>query len=259
MMSRRRRAASCSTTMASSLFPREHGAYAQLAAPLVAAFVTFGVTLASALLAVGACLAFVANEPLLVVLGHRGKRAKDTHASRAKRWLAVLAPAAAVAGIAGLVLAPASRFAAALVGIVALVLLGFAWRKQERTFAGELVAAIALTGAAAPVAVAAGATTNHALGIWAAWAIGYALTVLAVHRVIARHKRPASRADAIAMVAAIAIIGAVVARALWIALPLATCALVLIVVAPSARHLRPIGFILVGASLISLAVQAVQY
>lgn len=239
--------------MPRSLLPREHGAYAQLGAPLVAALIAFGISRAGLLLVLGACLAFVANEPLLVVLGHRGKRAKAEDGARARRWLAILAPAAAVAGAVGLVLAPAALPLAAAVGVAAGVLVAFAWRRAERTLAGELVAAIALTGAAAPVAAAAGASIEAAARAWAAWAIGYALTVVAVHRVIARHKQPATVVDAIAIACAVAVGAAAAYAGLHVALPLAATAIGVMIVAPSARHLRAIGFVLVGASVISTA------
>ena len=65
-----------------SLWPREHGAYAQLAAPLLTALVIVRPTVAAALLALAACIAFLANEPLLVVLGHRGKRMREQDGRR---------------------------------------------------------------------------------------------------------------------------------------------------------------------------------
>ena len=239
--------------MPRSLLPREHGAYVQLAAPLLASLVAFGVTLAAALLALGACLAFVANEPLLVVLGHRGKRANAEHGERARRRLAVLAGAALLAGGTGIALAPLSLVAASIVTVPALALVGFAWRRKERTLAGELVAAIVLTGAAAPVAVASGASLATAASAWAMWAIGYAFTVIAVHRVLARHRHPPSWIDALAVSAAVAIACALLMAELLVPLPLVVCSICVIVLAPSARRLRTIGFVLVGASVIASA------
>jgi len=242
--------------MPRSLLPREHGAYAQLAAPLAGAFATFGASLAGALIALGACLAFVANEPLLVVLGHRGKRAKADDGRRAKRMLAILAPAAAITGLAGLALAPATIAVAAIVAAPACILVVLAWKRQERTLAGEVVAAVALSGAAAPVAVAAGASLHHAMWVWAAWAIGYGFTVVAVHRVIERHRKAATVVDLIAVVVAIASACVLAFASMVIALPLVACSIVLLLVAPSAKHLRAIGFVLVGASLFSITLGA---
>lgn len=244
--------------MPRSLLPREHGAYVQLLAPLTAALIAFGVTLAGALLALGACLAFAANEPLLVILGHRGRRMREQDGARARRLLAVLAPAAVIAGVAGLALAPdRAQVMAAAVALPAGVLIVLAWQRAERSLAGELVAATALAGAAAPVAAAGGARWQDAMLLWAAWSVGYACTVVAVHRVIARHRKRATRIDhaiaagVIALTLALAITAIDLAHA-RIAIPLAASSAVLLVVAPAATHLRAIGFALLGASLISL-------
>ena len=68
-------------------------------------------------------------------------------------------------------------------------------RRTEHTLGGELVAAVALTGAASVARVASGAAVQPALLHWLGWAIGFGATVIAVHRVIARHKRPAMLVD----------------------------------------------------------------
>ena len=49
------------------MLPREHGAYGQLAFPLVTALVIAGVTLSGVLIAVAAIAGFLAHEPLLVL------------------------------------------------------------------------------------------------------------------------------------------------------------------------------------------------
>lgn len=245
--------------MARTLLPREHGAYVQLLAPLLAALIAAGGNLPAGLLATAAVLAFAANEPLLVALGHRGKRAREQDGPRARRLLAVLAPAAAAAGLAGLVLADRdTRLVAAAVAVPAAIVVVLAWKKLERSVAGELVAATALAGAAAPVAVAAGMPVRDAALVWAAWAIGYAATVVAVHRVITRHKRGPSRADLVARLGVVAVTAGLLALA-WqwrhalVALPLAAGSAAVLLVAPPATRLRAIGFSLAGASLMSIA------
>ena len=85
--------------MSRLLLPREHGAYVQLLAPLTLSFLlTGGGNVAAALFAGAAIVAFVANEPLLVLLGHRGKRANQQSRPRAIRMLSVLVPMAVVMG-----------------------------------------------------------------------------------------------------------------------------------------------------------------
>jgi hypothetical protein len=242
--------------MPRSLLPREHGAYVQLAAPLLGALVTFGASLGGVLLGAAACLLFLANEPLLVVLGHRGKRMKTENAARARCRLWVLLPVATAMGIAGLAIAPATLATVALLGVAAAILVVFAWKKRERSLAGELVATIALSGVSAPVAVAAGAAMHTAAGVWMTWAIGYAFTVVAVHRVIARHRRPATIVDGLAVVGSMIAAGVLVVLGLWAALPLAACSIGLLIVVPAASHLRAIGFLLVAASVTSILLAA---
>lgn len=237
------------------LWPREHGAYAQLLAPLVTALIAWPPTLGAGLLAVAACCAFLANEPLLVALGHRGKRRHERDGQRAAWWLAGLVVAAVATGVAGLVLAPHALRAAAFVAPFALATIALAFRRAEHSLLGEVVAAVALSGASLPVAVAAGSALRPALVLWAAWAVGFGCSVLTVHRVIARHrKRSATWHDAVIALACAATIGAAIV--LYPREPLATCAiplaalsLVLVARPPRATYLRTIGVALVIGSL----------
>jgi hypothetical protein len=234
--------------------PREHGAYAQLAIPLAAALLAHA-SIAGALIAGASCLAFLANEPLLIVAGHRGARRREQDGARARRRLALATSGAAIAGAAGLVLAPAdARLIAVPVGAAAIAVVALAWSRAQHSLAGELVAAFALTGASAPVAAAGGAPPRAVLATWAAWAIGYACTVLAVHRVIARHHAVPTAIDRVAAAALVATTIAAAACALWIAVPLAGIAAVLVLKPPPASRLRAIGVALVVASIASGAV-----
>jgi hypothetical protein len=232
-----------------SLWPREHGAYAQLAVPLAAALVSRA-SLPGAAIAVAACLAFVANEPLLVVAGQRGARRREQDGARARRRLVTAATLAIACGTLGLVLAPAAWLAALAVAVPAAAVVALAWTRAQHSLAGELVAAVALTGAAAPVAVAGGASLAAAFATWAAWTIGFGCSVIAVHRVLARHRREPRVLDRMVAVAlaGVAVIAALVAVA---AVPLCAIATVLVLRPPPATRLRAIGVALVIASLAS--------
>jgi hypothetical protein len=242
--------------MRRSLLPREHGAYVQLLAPLATSFAVFGASLASISITIAACFAFAAYEPLLVLRGHRGKRAFAIDADRARIRLVVLVVAAAIAAGVGFILAPFALPVAAAVAAPGALLVALAIRKRTHSLAGEIVAAIALSGAAAPVAIAAGGSERDGLLLWLAWALGYAFTVVAVHRVIARHRRSASVIDAVLAIAALVtfIICSIAVAHFYVALPLVGCVFVLAIVAPSATRLRTIGFALLGASIVSTAV-----
>ncbi len=68
-----------------SLAPREHGAYGQLFAPLVAALLATRITLPGLAFAVAGTCAFYAHEPWLVIAGQRGQRVEREMLRPAKR------------------------------------------------------------------------------------------------------------------------------------------------------------------------------
>src|SRR5512138_3779118 len=74
-----------------SMLPHEHGAWGQLAMPLLTAFAIGRPTAAALALAAAVVLAFLAHEPAIVLLGQRGRRARDEDGDRARRWLATSA------------------------------------------------------------------------------------------------------------------------------------------------------------------------
>jgi hypothetical protein len=239
--------------MRRSLWPREHGAYFQLAIPLLTALVARAPTPATVLLAIGAACAFLANEPLLVVLGHRGPRRQATDGDRARHRLVVLVAIALALGASGLVLAPRAALAASIVAAPAFALLVFAWRCAEHTLAGELTAAVALTGAFVPASVAAGASLGSTLDLWAAWSIGFGASVVAVHRVMARHKRAATGLDGVLAAAMIALL-VVTALAMPLAIPLVGLAAILVAAPPPATRLRAVGVAIVAAAIVASAI-----
>src|SRR6185369_11691160 len=100
-------------------------------------------SVASVLVGVAACLAFLAHEPLLVSLGVRGARMKQNDGRRARSWFAILAGTAAATGTLALVLAPVATLPfAAAVGLLGAMLIVLAHRRAEHTLHGELFAAV---------------------------------------------------------------------------------------------------------------------
>src|SRR6187397_412589 len=69
------------------MLPKEHGAYGQLAFPLLTSLIVVGPAYASLWLATAMIGLFLAHEPVLVLLGHRGPRARAAGAQRAWWWL----------------------------------------------------------------------------------------------------------------------------------------------------------------------------
>ncbi|MEO6773357.1 MAG: YwiC-like family protein [Kofleriaceae bacterium] len=238
-----------------SLWPREHGAYIQLLIPLVTALIATHPGPAAGALALAAALAFVASEPLRVLLGDRGPRMQELAARRARWRLGALGASALIAGGLGLGFGPrAALWAALLVTPPIGVLVVAARRRTLDTFGGELAAAVALCGAGAPVAVAGGMPIGAAILMWGAWSLAYATTVIAVHHVIARHRkaRPAghARRSGVLVCVGLATLIAIEPTA-WFAAPLIVVALAVIALTPPATRLRAIGFTFLAASTVS--------
>jgi YwiC-like protein len=248
-----------------SLWPREHGAYVQLLAPLACALAARAPTVASVALAAGASLGFLASEPLRLVLGERGLRQRDRAGPAARGRLVGLGVAALIVGAVGVARAPmAARVLVGVVGLAVVVVLALSRRGAIQTVIGEIVAASALAGAASPVAVAGGMAPGDALVIWGGWALGYAATVIAVHHVLAGHRRPApgrDRRHRSTSVRAIVVAGlgaaitglAVRAPVAWFATPLVGLAAAILVRPPRATRLRAIGIGFLICSVVSAA------
>jgi hypothetical protein len=246
---------------ARSLAPKEHGAYGQLGLPLVAAL-GMGRPGASAFaLAAAAALAFVAHEPLLILAGQRGARARRDDGARALRRLAVVGAALVTFGGLGLALAPRAARAAALVPLaLAAMLAPFIVKNREKTALGELLAAAALSSAALPVAIAAGASTFTARSAWAAWLVAFAASTLAVRAVVAHAKAPMVLPHRVRGPLTLAIAAIVLERVGFLtplgaagAAPMLALALALAAAPPRPTALRRVGWALVAASIVLCA------
>ncbi len=124
------------------MLPKEHGAYGQLLFPIVTAIAIARPTATALMFAAAAVLAFLAHEPLLVLLGQRGPRAARDDRARAVRWFASTASAAGLLLAAALTMAsPAVRAAAIAPAVLAELLAATVATRREHTTAGELIAA----------------------------------------------------------------------------------------------------------------------
>ena len=170
-----------------ALLPKEHGAYGQIAFPLVTVFAVAGVSPAGMLLTAAAIAGFLAHEPAAIVLGLRGPRARRELSSTAIRllvlWLAVGGVAAVTAGV---VMRDTVRWSLAVPAVPALFLTGAMVAGREKSWYGETAAAFAFAGVAVPVALAAGATADVALAVAIPFALLFSTTTLAVRVVILR-------------------------------------------------------------------------
>ena len=139
------------------MVPREHGAYAELLFPMVTVFLGGLPTGSTWLLAIGAIGCFLANEPLLVLVGQRGTRMKREESGQAQRALLVFALVAAGAGLTGIAFAPRPAQLAVLLPVVlggGLIMM--AMQGLERSMFGEGLAATALSSIAVPLGLSAG-------------------------------------------------------------------------------------------------------
>jgi hypothetical protein len=250
-----------------SLLPQEHGAWGQLTLPLLTALLIGRPTAAALLLAAATVLGFLAHEPWLVVLGHRGVRALAEDGGRASRALRWLLAAAAAAGLAGIWLAPwPARLALLLPATLAAATIGFVLARRERTIPGELTVVSALASSGLAVALAGQASLPAAALATATWVLAFAASVFAVQVVLARaHSRGADdrghrHALLTALLTGLGSTAAVVAAPGpgWV-VPAAVAPTALLSLAAclgpfTARQLRQLGWALVGATSATLLI-----
>lgn len=127
-----------------------------------------------------------------------------------------------------------------------------ATRRLERSVPGELLLASALAALAIPVALAGGVSLATAAWTWLAWALGFGAVTCAIHAAIIRrtHRDPRpARVIGVALIAAAFALVVVHPDPLAGALPLIAAAVALHALAPSPRHLRRVGWILMSATV----------
>jgi hypothetical protein len=246
-----------------TLVPHEHGAYGQLAMPLLTALAIGRPGLASLGLAASVVLAFLAHEPLLVLVGQRGRRAREADGPRATRLLVLLGGLGALSGALGLLLAPApARRALLLPGALGALVLWLVLRKLEKTTAGELIVAATLSSCAMPVALAGGAPLRTAAACFVTWVLAFSTATLAVQVVLVRTRSkgkrdPGRRYAAATGTLLAAAFAAVPLAGLPVAVPLALAPPALLSIAVcltrfSPKRLRELGWAIVGTSVLTM-------
>jgi hypothetical protein len=168
-----------------ALLPREHGAYGQMALPLVTSFAVAGVTAPALLIALAVVAGFVMHEPLSVLLGRRGAREQRAQGRRAAMWLGTTAALAVGAGLMGAWLMPPSDRWSLLLPVLPAALLGVMIHvKREKSALGEVAVALAFSSVAVPVCVAAGAPIVRAFAVGIAFALIFVVGTLAVRMIV---------------------------------------------------------------------------
>ena len=247
-----------------SLLPHEHGAYGQIVLPLVCALALGRPGISAIFLAVGAFAGFLSYEPLLVAVGNRGKRAREEDGARARRLAAgLLVAAVALAGAGFLLGSPAARLAATVPPLLAAGIVLLVRLEVERTLAGEVAVAVALSSAGFPVAVASGVAPATSAAAWLAWSLGFAATTVAVEVVLTRARSPVRDPGAAAAASVLLLQGTAVALSAagvvpWTVplavAPLALASLAVIWLRVPARRLRVVGWAALTGSTAALVV-----
>jgi hypothetical protein len=251
------------------MVPREHGAYAELLFPIATVLLGGLPTAPTWLLAVAVVASFLANEPLLVLLGERGSRAKRRASDRAKRALLIFVLLALCAGIAGFVLSPRGvRIAIGLPLLLGGGLVLTAVQGLERSMFGEALAAAALSSVAIPLGLSAGLRPTAAVAVTLIWLVASLLGTSIVRLTIARTKSRTEEAQikvafkratliGVCLVVIVVGVGAPFGSrtGLWVlaaAVPVAVVVLVMAALRPTTRRLRLMGWSLVAANFCSL-------
>jgi hypothetical protein len=188
------------------MLPREHGAYSQMALPLVTAIVIAHASLQSVYVAVAVVCGFLAHEPLLVLLGGRGARARKATGARAAVWFALTSVAMIAAGAVAFHLTPAAVRWSFLVPLIPAAWVGAStFRGQEKRASSEIAVALAFACITMPVCLGAGVARATATSIAFVFASVYVTGVLCVRAIVLGKRgggnRAASRVTRLALLA----------------------------------------------------------
>jgi hypothetical protein len=245
------------------LFPREHGAYGQLAFPLITSLAVAGFSTTALLIVLSVVAGFLAHEPLLVLLGRRGARAKRDRHLAAVVGVIAAGTVALGAGLAAAWLAtPLIRWSILLPLIPATMLAVAIVIEHEKRALGEVAAALTFSLVAVPISLASGATLRTAISVGIVFASIFVTSTLAVRVVVLRvrgggHPRSerATRITVLIVSTALAV-GFVIAgrrqaipwAAAAAAAPGVAGAVWLSMIPPSPTRLRTVGWTLVATA-----------
>jgi YwiC-like protein len=252
-----------------TLFPREHGAYGQLAFPVLTSLAVAGVSATGLLIALSAAGGFLMHEPVLVLLGRRGPRAKREQGRAAIVFLVAAATTAIGAGVLSVAWTrPAARWSFALPLVPAALLALAIGINHEKRPLGEIAAALSFSFVSAPIALASGAPVRAALSVAIAFAAMFVTATLAVRVVVLRVRgggNPrAERATRLTVLILSSSVVVVLAAATlygltpWPTIAAAAPGLIgatgLSLLPPSPARLRTVGWTLVAASALAGAI-----
>jgi hypothetical protein len=237
--------------------------------PLVTALAVAGAGTPALAAVLAVVAAFLAHEPLLVLLGLRGARLRNEQRRSAALWLALEGTVALVSGAAAILMTPAgARWAFLLPLLPAAVVARAIAAGREKTWDAEVGVALAFSLAAVPECLAAGASPAVAFSVALPFAAIFVAATLAVRVVIVRVRSGGNPGAAGAMArAALAVVvlsavglawaGAVSLlpwTALLAAAPGLLVAAVVALAPPPPSKLRTLGWTLVATSVLAVVI-----
>jgi hypothetical protein len=246
------------------LFPREHGAYAQLAFPILSGLLLGRPGWAAFGFAAAAILIFMTSEPVEILVGVRGAHPRERSGSQAKRQIAAIAPIAAATGLAALAMAPPqARLIASAPMAVGAALIPMVLFRRLKTLTGEILAALGFAALHPLIGASSGLSGPALTDPAAVWFLAFATATIAVHAIKARHQHREPRLPPAALAASILVtLGAAVvalhhpahrAAACAVAIPsLTVLGVNLLRVSP--RSLKAVGWCATAANAAALAV-----
>jgi len=253
-----------------SLLPREHGAYAEIAFPLLTGLTLSQPSLAAICIALSAISFFLMHEPVAVWIGVRGTRAKELWSAHARERTAWLATIGVGTGAAAMVMAPAEARLTALVplGFGAALLPAFL-SGRLKTLMSEVLVIAALSGTVLPMAVSSGVEWSLAWIAGGVWFVTFLIGTLAVHAIKAKTGKGVGTKWAIiatpalgAVTAAVGLLAAVAERlpfAASLALTLAGLVGIVLSITPvHPKQLKRVGWTFVAWNLVTWALLVVM-
>lgn len=243
-----------------SLWPREHGAYVQLLGPLLCALLFTAHSALALAIAAAAVAVFLAHEPLLVLLGRRGGRARATEGRRAARLIAALGSLVLLVVIWAALRDGGLLLALLAPGTLSLAAAATILSGHERSLPGQLLSTAALVSFTVPVLVASGRTLPAALQFGSGWLLVHSGATLVARAYVHRKRegtRPLLWAAGLAMATTLACAALHPLASLPLCFALATCPFALLAALLASRALAPkspktLGMILTAANLVPL-------
>jgi len=249
--------------------PKEHGAYGQIAFPILTTFLVAGVSTGGLLIATAVIAGFLAHEPAAILLGIRGTRAQREWWFHAVLWLGCTLVVGVAAGAGALFLVDVTTRWFLLVPLAPTLLLAISTaRGRDKSWEGEVAASLAFSGAAMPIALAASAAPQTGADVAIPFALLFVASTLAIRVVILKVRGGGNAGATTATRRATLLLAAGATLALGTAslvdvvpisvLVASTPGLVLsaLIAAnpPAPSHLRTLGWTLVGTSVLTAAI-----